>query len=227
MKGKFENLTGREFERLTVLGYLGNGRWFCDCSCGKKAIVRTGHLKSEHTRSCGCLGLESSKVSKNVKHGFWNINFSEGTMKFYLVWRNLKARCNNPKLKCYKNYGGRGITYDSRWEKFLEFKKDMWYRYTKSFLCDKMKSPSIERRDVNGNYCKDNCTFIELSDQRKNTRVTYSFIAISPDGKRIETKNVNEFAKEHGLSSTCIYRYLNKDLKKSKTYKGWKFSVID
>ena len=35
---------------------------------------------------------------------------------FYLCWQNIKKRCNNKKAGNYKFYGGRGITYDKKWE---------------------------------------------------------------------------------------------------------------
>ncbi|XCY69963.1 hypothetical protein ABG808_07645 [Streptococcus iniae] len=47
------DLTGRRFERLTVLGDVGkrakNGKvlWHCMCDCGKITFVRGDHLKTE------------------------------------------------------------------------------------------------------------------------------------------------------------------------------------
>ena len=181
-------------------------------------------MKSGHTKSCGCLHKEINKQTKNVKHGFWNNKFSKGTMKFYLMWQNIKARCNNPNLKAYKNYGGRGITYDPRWNDFLEFKKDMYFQYLVAIRVKKIKNPSIERKDVNGNYCKENCTFITFTEQLKNQRTTRSFIAISPEGKEYSGKNVNEFCKKHGLNSSHVYYCLDG---KEKQHKGWKFKKVD
>jgi hypothetical protein len=220
MRGRFEDLAGRKFGRLTVEGYMGDTRWWCKCDCGGKNIVQTGHLKSGHVRSCGCLGLESSKCTKNVYHGFWNTDYSKGTMKFYLMWRNIKARCDNSNLKCYKNYGGRGITYDPRWKDFEEFKNDMYFEYLYTIKQLKIKHPSIERVDVNGNYNKENCTFVAFRDQMKNSRSVISFIAISPEGEEFTTKNVNEFSDKHNLNSSHVYECLKG---KASHHKGWKF----
>lgn len=52
-------LVNRRFGRLRVIEHAGNrGRekaWRCECVCGASAIVTTGHLRSGHTKSCGCL----------------------------------------------------------------------------------------------------------------------------------------------------------------------------
>jgi 5-methylcytosine-specific restriction endonuclease McrA len=53
MKGIFEDLSGQEFSKLTVLNYAGNGRWSCQCTCGKTLKVTTGHLKDNHKTACG------------------------------------------------------------------------------------------------------------------------------------------------------------------------------
>ena len=52
------DLTGQKFGRLTVLAPAANvgsrTAWLCRCDCGKKTVVRTYHLRSGHTKSCGC-----------------------------------------------------------------------------------------------------------------------------------------------------------------------------
>jgi len=221
MQGKFEDLYGKRFGRLTVIAYIGDKRWLCECECGgNRSSVLTQHLKSGHTKSCGCLNTENRKLTKNVKHGFWSTNYSKGKMKFYKMWQSLKARCDNPNIKDYKNYGGRGITYDPRWKDFEEFKKDMYFEYLYSVKQLKIKSPSIERIDTNGNYNKENCTFVDFSDQMKNSRAIRAFIATSPSGEVFNTKNVKEFSDKHNLNSSHVYECLDG---KSKHHKKWKF----
>lgn len=53
------DLTGQKFGELLVsraafLDKHGNRMWNCVCSCSKKAVVTTAHLRSGHTKSCGC-----------------------------------------------------------------------------------------------------------------------------------------------------------------------------
>lgn len=98
------------------------------------------------------------------KHGVNNPNFRHGMRgtKFYMVWADMKKRCSSPKCISYKNYGGRGITYDPEWNLFINFMKDMLPTYTEGL--------SLDRIDVNGNYSKENCQWIEWEDQSRNHR---------------------------------------------------------
>lgn len=52
------DLTGQRFGMLTVLQPAENagGRtvWLCRCDCGRETLVKTCHLRSGHTGSCGC-----------------------------------------------------------------------------------------------------------------------------------------------------------------------------
>ena len=70
--GAFIDLTGKRFERLTVIEKVekrGNEwYWKCRCSCGKEKIVCGSSLRAGRCRSCGCLKQESDKKPKgNVK----------------------------------------------------------------------------------------------------------------------------------------------------------------
>lgn len=215
MKNRRKDLTGKKFTRLKVLNHHYSDGWLCECTCGNKVIISSSKLESGHTKSCGCL---------RKKHGFQNTNYSTGTMKFYKMWQSLKARCDNSNLKCYKNYGGRGIIYDPKWKDFLEFKKDMYFKYLYAIKQIKLKNASIERMNVNGNYNKENCIFIEFTEQLKNARSVRSFIAISPDGEEFITKNVNEFSDKHNLNSSHVYECLDG---KASHHKKWKFKKME
>ena len=76
-----------------------------------------------------------------------------------LHYRAAKDRCSNPNMACYKHYGGRGI-------RFLLTKLDIEILYKRDHA-DKMRQPSIDRINVNGDYHFGNCRFME---QSKNTR---------------------------------------------------------
>lgn len=97
----------------------------------------------------------------NKSHGMRNT-------RIYSIWRNMRNRCKYPSARNYSNYGGRGITYDSRWDSFEEFHKDMGESYEEGL--------TLDRIDVNGNYCKDNCRWIPLSEQARNKRGNYKIV---------------------------------------------------
>ena len=52
------DITGKQFGRLTVSHYVGDGRWECECECGNRVVVQTYNLNSGNTKSCGCLQRE-------------------------------------------------------------------------------------------------------------------------------------------------------------------------
>lgn len=56
--GKFNDLTGQVFDRLTVINRAPNRNnktfWYCRCQCGNEIEVRSDQLKSGRTKSCGC-----------------------------------------------------------------------------------------------------------------------------------------------------------------------------
>ena len=93
----------------------------------------------------------------------------------YHSWNSMKNRCNNPNLKEYKNYGGRGISYDPRWEDFREFYKDMGKR---------PEGTTLDRIDVDKNYCKENCRWATREQQQHNLRIHKKIdVGITFDGK--------------------------------------------
>ena len=54
-----DDLTGKTFGRLTAIRPVAKAGsrkrfWLCSCVCGKQTEVEESHLKSGHTKSCGC-----------------------------------------------------------------------------------------------------------------------------------------------------------------------------
>ena len=75
----------------------------------------------------------------------------------------MKERCSDESCEYYKDYGGRGITYDPSWKLFENFYKDMFEFYREDL--------ELDRIDVNGNYCKENCRWVNKSLSAFNTRL--------------------------------------------------------
>lgn len=161
--GKIKDLAGQRFGRLTIIKYYGKTKnrkilWLCECDCGNEIIVAGNNLKSGNTQSCGCYHSEQS--AKNfLVHG-------QKHTKLYNVWCGMKSRCNNPHNKSYSNYGGRGIQVCNEWnsfEKFFEWAISNGYQ----------EGLSIDRVDVNGNYCPENCKWATVIEQANNTRANH------------------------------------------------------
>jgi hypothetical protein len=212
-------LKGKRFGRLLVLrqslkrsktGFL---LWKCRCDCGNiKIVIGTNLTRKNNTESCGCL----QKEGNNFKHGFKNT-------KFYGIWHSIKTRCNNINNGNYRWYGKRGITYDPKWETFLGFKEDMYMKYLYAKKQLKIKVPTIERMNVNDNYCFKNCIFIPLSKQGGNKTNNRKFKAISPEGKEYISSNQYKFSKQYNLNQSNISRCLQG---KQGIHKKWLFLLV-
>lgn len=110
----------------------------------------------------------------------------------------MKQRCDDSNLRCYKRYGGRGITYASEWSEFLNFYRDMGKRPSSKH--------TLERLDVDGQYSKANCVWATQKEQQNNRS---NNVRITIDGETLtlaqwcERKNLNYSAvwnriKQHG-----------------------------
>lgn len=117
--------------------------------------------------------------------------------RIYGIWSNMKRRCNNPKCQDYPRYGGRGITYDPRWENFAEFYKDMSPTYEDDL--------TLDRIDVNGPYTKDNCRWVSRLVQNNN-KTTTAYIDCA-EGKHIP---LAELARKHGMLETTLHKRIFK-----------------
>jgi hypothetical protein len=85
----------------------------------------------------------------------------------YVAWQSMRTRCLNPNCKDWKNYGGRGITIDPRWNKFENFIEDMGFKPAPEY--------SLDRMDNNGPYTNSNCRWTLRSDQNYNRRSKNKF----------------------------------------------------
>jgi hypothetical protein len=121
-RGRFQDLTGRIFARLTVVKRAGTRRtfvdgalrsshvvWECRCECGGMTHVQSGDLKSGNTGSCGCLKLETVRAAKTrKKHGL------TGTPEWN-TWQGVRRRCRDPLGANYVRYGARGVIVCRLW----------------------------------------------------------------------------------------------------------------
>ena len=157
-----KDMTGKKFGHLTVLERGANkngGRavWKCRCECG--AIVeRYGtDLRAGRTVSCGkCQCWHTKKDPYNRTRLYW-------------VWHSMKNRCYNPKELAYKSYGGRGILVCDEWrDSFTAFRK---WAHSNGYDENAPRGEcTLDRIDVNGNYCPENCRWVDMKAQAENKR---------------------------------------------------------
>lgn len=157
------NLIGQTFGRLTVIekhterSKNGKALWIVKCSCGNSEPfkINSGTMKSGNTTSCGCLRREATR-NKFRKHGM------HGSPEYW-TWVDISRRCYTKTFKQYKDYGGRGIKMSDEWrDSFEAFYRDMGPKPSPQH--------SIDRKDNDGDYCKENCRWTTKGVQANNTR---------------------------------------------------------
>ena len=117
--------------------------------------------------------------------------------KLYHSWSCMKARCNYPKDKSYKNYGGRGITVCDEWNNsYVAFKE--W-----AINNGYEEGLTIDRIDVNGNYEPSNCRWVNTKRQENNRR-NNRYITIDN-----ETHTMTEWAEKYGIHWSVFQRRMS------------------
>jgi len=169
---------GNNFERLGMAG----------ATCRSK-LKRRGYVFC--SKSCG-----------SYKHGGHKNQEAE-----YSSWGAMKNRCNNLKHESYSRYGGRGITYDPRWEKYEQFLADMGKK--------PMPKMELERIDNDKNYYKENCRWATHKEQTRNRGGKRATRLYTFEGK---TMCIADWAKEVGISPQSMQKRLNKDWPLEKAF---------
>src|SRR5205085_8496679 len=87
-------LTGKRFGRLVVLNldyidHRGRWMWNCICDCGNSTTVRATHLRSENTKSCGCLAAELTRARSALPTGEHARRDNIKRYKFYAEKRGI------------------------------------------------------------------------------------------------------------------------------------------
>ena len=121
----------------------------------------------------------------------------------YSSWISMRTRCCDPNHPTYKHYGARGITLDPRWLDFNNFYADMGPKPAKGY--------TIERKDTNQGYCKDNCIWLLKRLQNRNQRSTKLTIEKVREirAKHASGQMPTALAKEYGVSKSMVGMIVN------------------
>lgn len=194
--GKFIDLTGQRFGKLTVLRRdgstsYGKPKWLCQCDCGNNVSVAARSLRKGETKSCGCARQDYFERRNN--------RGCKGN-DYYRLWNAIRTRCTCETDMHYKDYGARGIKIADEW------KTDFWSFYAYISNLDGFGEPnrSIDRIDNNRGYEPGNLRWATATEQARNRRGNKLLTAFG------ETKTIAEWAEASGMIYQTLWNRIYK-----------------
>lgn len=151
---------GNRYGLLTIVeegprhSYANKRQVWCKCDCGNEnlTLVTTNNLVSGNTTSCGCVGEASRKT-----HGMSNT-------RTYQIHEGMLRRCKPELAEDFPYHAGKGIKVCADWNPRLGGSFE-------NFFNDMGEAPegmSLDRIEVDGDYCKENCRWATNSIQGYN-----------------------------------------------------------
>lgn len=224
-------ILGEKYGSLTILEDLGmilqksgKKRHFvkCQCDCGKIKNINWYDLKNNKIQSCGCfftkMMSERGKLNKrgNPKH---NLYYTD----IYKKYHQVKGECYNPNNKKYKNFGGRGIKLSEEWlgEKgFINF-----YNWSLSSKFGENNKKSLCRKNLDYDFCPENCFWETLSYAKKNCQSDISLKNAKALGDEWRKNNYDKILEYIGKGmKTKILKYgkIAPNREKCSWKQGWR-----
>ena len=122
------------------------------------------------------------------------------------TWYSIRRRAFNTHNPRFKDYGGRGIKLCDRWLDYENFKSDMQQSYIEHVREFGEFDTTIERKDVDGDYCPENCTWATREEQGSNKRNT---VKLNYHG---ETFTLRQLSENFNINYYAL---------KDRIYRGW------
>lgn len=189
------SLIGQRFGKLVILSETTRPYYYlCKCDCGAETVKYSVHLLSGAYNACRKCSLSAFRRGKARIHGAC---FRHHTTRAYTAWKNMRQRCQNPNKPKYHNHGGRGIKVAPEWENFATFLADMG---------EPPPGLSIERRNNELGYSKDNCYWATNREQSRNRRNNLNFTVRGVSGC---------------LKDLCERFQCNYSRTKRRVHRGW------
>lgn len=197
-----QELVNKKFGKWTVITYEGKRgtirHWYTvKCECGNESVVERSTLtRSKSTRCKPCARKEWHEVNDNPSHKHGYSSLTHPYFRVYTAWCTMKSRCYREKDKNYISYGAKGVTVCDEWRDSFE-----------TFLEDMDHPPegyTLDRINVYGNYCKENCRWADNDTQKNNCRRT---IYHEMGGHKLSE---SQWARKLGLSRNKVMIWARK-----------------
>lgn len=186
-------------------------------------------VRNVYAMKCMICGREKNMLSSTIRlcNGIYHKSCGKGLKTlnpyFYDRWQAMRTRTNNPNYEHADRYSERGINSDE-FKNFIDFYDAMYPSFEE--LASKIgpENTSLERIDIDKNYTKENCIWIDKRDQQKNTCRTIYFEVTYPNGKIEKRNRLREFCVENNI---CYSAAIDCLFGRSKTARGFKFKRIN
>ena len=214
------NLVGKRFGKVVVLEKTdkrGHGSiiYKCKCDCGNICYKTSRSLvKNSGIMGCGCFDPKKKHYNKNER--------------LYKLWGAIKKRCLDNRPKTARTYKLRGISVCDEWKSNFEAFQDWALKngYREEILPNGINKWTIDRIDTNGNYEPNNCRFVTVKEQARNTRKNR---IIEING---ETHCLAEWCEMYNINNSTFYNRLKLGFSEQeaitmKTIKGKKLLKVN
>ena len=184
---------GKKSNMLTVIGIAerkaNDKSWYlnCQCDCGGTIRVLPYQFDRGIIKSCGCLKRKGTRTKD-----------SRTNHPLYGLWKQMISRCENPQVKHYDCYGGRGISVCKDWHDFWKFVE--W----SDSVGGRPNGFTLDRKDNNGNYEPSNCRWADWDTQANNKS---SNIMLTYNGK---TQSIQQWSKQLGMNPQTLLNRHNR-----------------
>lgn len=131
--------------------------WLYKCWCGKEVIIKIYLVENVWQKTCWCY---TEKVKESFRKSRKYAPKELKNTKLHNIFKWMLYRCDprNKKDPKFSPWAWKWIEVE--WNNFMDFYNDMWSSY-KEWL-------TIDRKNPDRNYCKDNCRRLTKSDNAKH-----------------------------------------------------------
>lgn len=165
--GTRSNLVGKRSGSLTVVSFSHINEtlpymaiWISRCDCGNAREVTSSAFNSKRVVRCVECGKKAT-AQINLRH---RATLNRTKDRLYSIWSSMRQRCENPKIRSYATYGGRGIQVCDQWQIYEAFRDwALFHGYADNL--------TIERRCSSRGYYPENCEWITKSENSRRAAV--------------------------------------------------------